>query len=118
MWDQLSSTVSKLLTKTVHDAKKPFSIVQINTWCNSGKLFGIQASQTSHTTWKIAYQQSKSPLLEVSKARFNQSVARDAKLLTYRFNNEGKFPSLMKYLLKKGVSAKRRQKVNIFLKKS
>ena len=56
---------------------------------------------------RSTYHQTKKPSIETFKAKFNQSVARDVKLLMYRFRNEDKLSKFDEIVAFKAVVCKK-----------
>ena len=105
IWDQLSPTLSKLSMHTLDEAEKVFGIVQIRK--SPGVILrnwlGYKLREQILLLERSAYHQSKAPSVEVFKAKYNQSVAADVKLLMYRFNNEGKLAKFDEIVAHNGV---------------
>ena len=105
IWDQLSPTLSKLSIHTLDEAEKAFGIVQIRK--SPGVILrnwlGYKLREQILLLERSAYHQSKAPSVEVFKAKYNQSVAADVKLLMYRFNNEGKLAKFDEIVAHNGV---------------
>ena len=88
LWGQLLPTLLKLSSKALGDTEKAFGIVQIKktpgiilrNWLDTSFAKKSCYLREAHIT------KQRSP--ETFKAKFNQSVARDIKLLMYRFRNE------------------------------
>ena len=109
IWDQLLPVLSKLSSKALDDAEKAFGIVQIKK--TPGIILrnwlGYKLREEILLLERSAYHQPKKPSMETFKAKFNQSVARDVKLLMYRFSNEGKLSKFDELVAFKGVVCKK-----------
>ena len=109
IWDQLLPVLSKLSSKALDDAEKAFGIVQIKK--TPGIILrnwlGYKLREEILLFERSAYHQPKKPSMETFKAKFNQSVARDVKLLMYRFSNEGKLSKFDELVALKGVVCKK-----------
>ena len=92
VWAQLQPTLSKLTTKPLDDAEKSLGIVQvkkppsiiIRNW------LGYKLWEQILLFERRAHHQSKVPSVEIFKATYTQSIAKEVKDFMYKLNNEGK----------------------------
>ena len=102
VWTQLQPTLLKLSTKSLDDAEKSLGIVQIKkppcilirNW------LGYKLREQILLFERRAYHQSRVPSVDIFKATYNQSIAKEVKDLMYRLNNEGnlrKFDEIVAY---------------------
>ena len=105
MWNQLHTTLSKLHSKPLDDAEKAFGIVDIKS--TPGVVLrnwlGFKLREKVLLSERSAYHQARKPSVEQFKAKFNQSVANDVKILMYRLKNEGKLQKYDEIVGFKGV---------------
>ena len=119
MWNQLYPTLSKIHTKTLDDVEKAFGIVDIKS--SPGIILrnwlGYKLREKILSFERSAYRQSRTPSADQFRAKFNQSVAKDVKILMHRLNNEGnlsKFDDIVAY---KGIVCERKSAGEYKLKK-
>ena len=91
VWTQLQPTLLKLTTKSLDDAEKALGIVRnrkppclmLRNW------LGYKLREQILLFERRAYYQAKVPSIEIFKATYNQSMAKEVKDLIYRLRNEG-----------------------------
>ena len=120
VWVLLQPTLSKLTTKSIDDTEKCFGIVQIKkppcivlrNW------LGYKLREQILLFERRAYRQSKVPSLEIFKATYNQSIAKEVKDLMYRLRNDdniGKFDDIIAF---GGIICEKREQESIALSRS
>ena len=105
IWAQLQPTLIKLSRRPLDDAEKSLGIVQIKkppsliirNW------LGYKLREHILLFEKRAYRQSGIPSVEIFKATYNQSIARDVKDLMYTLNNEGNLRKFEEIIAFEGV---------------
>ena len=91
IWAQLQPTLLKLSSRSLNDEEKALGIVQIKTppCIIVRNWLGYKLREHTLLFERRAYHQSKIPSVEIFKATYNQSIAKEVKDLMYTLNNEG-----------------------------
>ena len=91
IWAQLQPTLLKLSSRSLNDEEKALGIVQIKTppCIIVRNWLGYKLREHILLFERRAYHQSKIPSVEIFKATYNQSIAKEVKDLMYTLVNEG-----------------------------
>ena len=90
IWTQLQPTLFKLSSRSLDDVEKALGIVQIKSppCIIVRNWLGYKLREHILLFERRAYHQSKIPSVEIFKATYNQTIAKDIKDLMYMLNNE------------------------------
>ena len=119
IWMHLQPIVSQLHAKVLDDVEKALGIVKIKKppGMNLRNWLGYKLREQILLFERSAYHQSKVPTMDLFKAKFNQTVAREIKLLMYRFKNEGRLAQFDKIVAFKGILCEKKGEKEYCLKK-
>ena len=119
IWAELQPTLLKLSPKTLDDTEKSLGIVQIKkppciivrNW------LGYKLREHVLLFERRAYHQSRIPSVEIFKATYNQSIAKDVKDLMYTLSNEGNLRKFEEIIAIGGVLCEKQGTGEYILKK-
>ena len=105
IWTNIQPTLSKIHDKILDDEEKSLGILQIKSspsiMLRNWITYKIREQILNYE--KKAYYSAKAASINLFKAHFNQSVAREIKQLMHRFNNEGKLSKFDEIIAHKGI---------------
>ena len=105
LWTHIQPTLLKLYGKPLDDGEKSLGIVHIKR--SPGIMLrnwvGYKLREEILLLERRAYHSSQAPSIDLFKAKFNQSLAREVRQFIFRFTNEGNLKKFDEILTFKGI---------------